>query len=110
MARRNTALDAPLWPINPEYVREDDCKAIWCAVLMRALLDLQENASDENSAYGKDMEKHRRDAWRFFFADYRREDFIIVCTYAGFDPRIVKEKAREIVETGSLFKTLYRVR
>ena len=106
------AWDDPIPPMNRALVRTDDCKHLWCAVLLRAFLDLHELQKENQTiyrsgkskppsashivAYREQARRTRLSAHDFFFSKRNEGNLRMVCDLAGFDFDLARTRAREM--------------
>lgn len=69
-----------------EYKRT---RGLWRAVVYQALIDLSTRSTSKRSI------SHKMKARRFFFMYHK--DFNLTCQYASLDPKVVLEKAKDII-------------
>ncbi len=75
------------------------CRAVWVAVIHRALQDLVSETDTDESI---DL---FRDCYRWFF--FSSSNFKLVCSFAGIEPCIVRKRAREILNNPALLGGFY---
>jgi len=78
---------APNATTGPNHTRE---RALWCAVLERAFIDIGWNGKSKARIWERDEAK------RFLLRDKRSCPEI--CEFAGIDPEVIRKAAREMEE------------